>query len=63
MKKFLENFKNRAIKAKLSFMTRTSIILMLILGMGALVGAWELNLQTKDMHSWMLANNIIAELI
>ena len=62
MKNFLENFKNRAIRAKLSFMTRTSIILMLVLGVGALFGAYELNLQTKDMHSWMLANNIIAEL-
>ena len=62
MKNFKENFKNRAIKAKLSFMTRTSIILMLFLGFGALLGAYELNAQTKEMHNWMLANNIIAEL-
>ena len=62
MGNFVENFKNRAIKSKLSFMTRTSIILMLILGLGALIGAWELNLQSKELHSWMEANNIIAEL-
>ena len=63
MKKFMENFKNRPVKAKLSFMTRVSIILMLVLGIGALVGAWELNAQTKELHeNWMNANNIIAEL-
>ena len=63
MKKFMENFKNRPVKAKLSFMTRVSIILMLGLGIGALVGAWELNAQTKELHeNWMNANNIIAEL-
>ena len=50
MKNFKENFKNRAVKAKLSFMTRMSIILMLVLGAGALFGAWELNLQTKELH-------------
>ena len=63
MEKFKENFKNRAVKAKLSFMTRVSIILMLVLGVGALFGAFELNLQTKELHdNWMNANNIIAEL-
>ena len=62
MGNFVENFKNRAIKAKLSFMTRVSIILMLVLGIGALIGAWELNMQAKQLHSWMEANNIIAEL-
>ncbi len=62
MKKFMENFRNRAIKAKLSFMTRVSIILMLVLGAGALFGAYELNVQTKDLHSWLQASNIIAEL-
>ena len=62
MGNFKENFKNRAVKAKLSFMTRVSIILMLVLGAGALFGAWELNMQTKKIHDWMEANNIIAEL-
>ena len=59
----MENFKNRAVKTKLSFMTRVSIILMFVLGLGALFGAWELNSQTKELHdNWMNANNIIAEL-
>ena len=63
MKNFMENFRNRPIKAKLSFMSRVSIILMIILGVGALIGAWELNAQTKELHgNWMNANNIIAEL-
>ena len=63
MGNFKENFKNRAVKAKLSFMSRVSIILMLVLGVGALFGAFELNLQTKELHeNWMNANNIIAEL-
>lgn len=63
MGKFKENFKNRSVKTKLSFMTRVSIILMLVLGIGALIGAWELNAQTKELHdNWMNANNIIAEL-
>ena len=63
MGKFKENFKNRAVKAKLTFMSRVSIILMLVLGIGALIGAWELNAQTKELHdNWMNANNIIAEL-
>ena len=35
---------------------------MCILGAGALFGAWELNAQTKELHEWLNANNIIAEL-
>ena len=62
MKKFVENFKDRAIKAKLNFMVMVAIGLMGILGLGALFGAWELNLQTKNLHDWLNANNIIAEL-
>ena len=63
MKKFMESFKNRPIKSKLSFMAKASIILMLILGVGALFGAYELNAQTKVLHDeWIQANNIIAEL-
>ena len=58
----MENFKDRAIKAKLNFMVMVAIGLMGILGLGALFGAWELNLQTKNLHDWLNANNIIAEL-
>ena len=62
MKNFMENFKKRAIKAKLNFMVVVAIGLMGLLGAGALFGAWELNLQTKNLNTWMNANNIIAEL-
>ena len=62
MKKFMENFKDREIKAKLNFMVVVAIGLMGLLGAGALFGAWELNSQTKELHSWLNANNIIAEL-
>ena len=63
MGKFREKFKNGAIKWKLNFMVKVAIGLMAILGIGALVGAWELNVQTKELHdNWMNANNIIAEL-
>ena len=62
MKKFIENFKDQAIKAKLNFMVKVSVVLMSILGIGALFGAWELNLQTKELHEWMNANNLIADM-
>ena len=58
----MENFKDRAIKAKLNFMVAVAIGLMAVLGIGALFGAWELNAQTKELHNWLNANNIIAEL-
>lgn len=63
MKKLRQKIKNAAVKWKLSFMVRTMIVLMGVLGAGALFGAYELNSQTKVLHDeWMQANNIIAEL-
>ena len=62
MEKLREKIKNGAIKWKLNLMVKVAVILMCILGIGALIGAWELNQQTKEVHSWMIANNIIAEL-
>ena len=63
MEKFRKKIKNGAIQWKLNFMVKVAIGLMLLLGLGALIGAWELNLQTKELHdNWMNANNIIAEL-
>ena len=58
----MENFKDRAIKAKLNFMVVVAIGLMAILGIGALFGAYELNAQTKELHNWLKANNIVAEI-
>ena len=63
MKKLMAKKKNYGIKKKLSVMTRVMIALMLVLGLGAMFGAWELNHQTKVLHDdWIYANNIIAEL-
>ena len=63
MKKLMAKMKNYGIKKKLSVMTRVMIALMLVLGLGAMFGAWELNHQTKVLHDdWIYANNIIAEL-
>ena len=63
MKKFVESMKDRSVKWKLNLMVKVSIILMSLLGVGALFGAWELNHQTKVLHDeWIQANNIIAEL-
>ena len=63
MRKFMESFKNRPIKTKLSFMAKVNIVLMLVLGAGAIWGAYQLNAQTKELHDeWIQANNIIAEL-
>ena len=59
----MEKFKHRTLKWKLSFMVKVMIILMGVLGLGALWGAYELNAQTKTLHDeWIQANNIIAEL-
>ena len=63
MEKLREKIKNSAMKWKLNFMVKVAIGLMAVLGLGALIGAWELNSQTKELHdNWMNANNIIAEL-
>ena len=63
MKKLMAKMRNYSIKKKLSVMTRVMIAFMLVLGLGAMFGAWELNHQTKVLHDdWIYANNIIAEL-
>ena len=63
MKKLMEKMRNQSIKKKLTTMTRVMIAFMLVLGLGAMFGAWELNHQTNVLHDdWIYANNIIAEL-
>ena len=63
MKDFREKFKDRAIKSKLNFMVVVSVALMCVLGLSALLGAFQLNAQTKELHdNWMNANTIIADL-
>ena len=62
MGSFMEKFSKKSVKGKLDFMSRFSIIAMIIMGIGAVVGAMELNMKTKELVTWMDANNIISEL-
>ncbi len=63
MKNFREKVRNGAIRWKLNMMAQVSVGLMLILGIAALIGAWELNAQTTKLNDvWMNANNIIADM-
>ena len=63
MSSIMQKFNNSKVKDKLSFMTRTMIIMLLGLGITAVIGAFELNVQTKTLaNEWMVANNLIAEI-
>ena len=63
MGRLKENLKTRNVKWKLKFMSKTMITLIIVLGVGAMIGAYELNLQTKQLsENWMVANNVIADL-
>ena len=58
-----KNFNNRKVKDKLSYMARAMILMMLILGVAAIIGAFELNVQTDVLaNEWMEANNLIADI-
>ena len=46
---FMEKFSKKSVKAKLNFMSKFSIIAMVIMGIGAVIGAMELNMQTKEL--------------
>lgn len=63
MQKLMERLHNATVKWKLSFMTKVMIALMLILGIGAVVGAFELHSLNSELASnWMVANNTIADI-
>lgn len=63
MEKFTEILKNGTVKQKLDFMKRVMLGLMIVLGIGALIGATELNSLNKQLSSnYMAANNIISDL-
>lgn len=63
MAKLGEVLKAKTVKWKLSFMSKMMIGIMSILGLGALLGAFVLNSQTRELsNNWMVANNIIADL-
>ena len=63
MGKLGEVLKTKNVKWKLNFMSRIMLLIMSILGVGALIGALELNVQSRQLSdNWMVANNIIADL-
>lgn len=63
MEKFTEILKNGTVKQKLDFMKSVMLGLMIVLGIGALIGATELNSLNKQLSSnYMAANNIISDL-
>lgn len=55
--------KDKTVKTKLTLFTKVMVIMMLVLGVGALLGAMELHSLNKELASeWMVANNTIADL-
>lgn len=63
MHSIVQKLHNETVKWKLNFMTRVMIGLMVILGLGALFGAFELHSLNNELASnWMVANNLIAEM-
>ncbi|MBR4027044.1 MAG: MCP four helix bundle domain-containing protein [Lachnospiraceae bacterium] len=63
MGKIISLLEKRNIRGKLSFIVQFAIIMMIIMGLVAGMGAFMLNKQAKELSdNWMVANNIIAEL-
>lgn len=55
--------KNKTVKAKLTLFTKVMVVMMMVLGVGAIIGAMELHSLNKELASnWMVANNIVADL-
>lgn len=55
--------KDKTVKSKLTLFTKVMVIMMSVLGVGALLGAMELHSLNKELASeWMVANNTIADL-
>lgn len=62
MNVFLRKLEGKNIKEKLNFVVRVALVLMAVMGISAGIGAFMLNMQVKDLASWMDANNIMADL-
>lgn len=63
MEKLLKRLEGKSIRYKLNFVVKFMIGMMLVMGVAALIGAFELNTQSTELSdNWMNANNIIAEL-
>ncbi|MBR5597540.1 MAG: HAMP domain-containing protein [Lachnospiraceae bacterium] len=58
MKNLVESLKDYSIQKKLNVMVGVSAVLMTILGISGLIGAWELNQQIKKLHGVMLEYEI-----
>lgn len=55
--------KDKNVKDKLTLFTKVMVIMMLVLGVGALLGAMELHSLNKELASdWMVADNVVADL-
>ena len=63
MNAFVEKFSKKNVKGKMTFMSRFFIAAMLVMGVIAVIGAFELHVTTKELaEEWMVANNIISDL-
>ncbi len=63
MHNIMQKLHDETVKWKLSFMTKVMIGLMVVLGLGAILGAFELHSLNKELaENWMVANNVIADL-
>ncbi|MBR4983677.1 MAG: MCP four helix bundle domain-containing protein [Lachnospiraceae bacterium] len=63
MKNLTRYMKDKSVKWKLNFLVKVSTCLLFLLGVGALFGVWQLNLETKELNDrWINANNMIADL-
>lgn len=63
MGKMNELLMKKNVSGKLRYMVQVMLVLISVMGIGAIIGAVLLNRQTRDLsHNWMVANNIIADL-
>ena len=63
MSRLEEVLRSKKVKWKLGFMSQIMIGISVFLGVGALIGAFELNSRTRELsENWMVANSIISEL-
>lgn len=58
----LRKLEGKSIKEKLNFVVKFALAMMVIMGLAAGMGAFMLNLQAKELGSWVEANNIMADL-
>ncbi len=62
MDAILRKLEGKSIKEKLNFVVTFALVMMVIMGVAAGIGAFMLNVQAKELASWVEANNIMADL-